>query len=76
MFIAYSFRANELYTLPKEIIIARDKVIASKQKMDNNIKKSYFNLCNINTHNDAQHIEFLAYREITGIDCWQLMLNN
>jgi hypothetical protein len=66
--------AQDRYVLPKDIIVARDQLIASKQKLDRDILNSYFGLCNKLSHNAAEHIEFLAYQEITGLQCWQILL--
>ena len=66
--------AQDKYVLPFEIIQAREKVLASKKKLDEDILKSYFNLCNKKQHTQAEHLEFLAYQQITKLECWQLTL--
>lgn len=73
LFVSYSSFAQDRYILPPDIIEARDKVLASKAKLDRDILNTYFRLCNQRKINEAEHIEMLAYREITGLDCWQLI---
>lgn len=71
--ISFSALAQDKYVLPEDIIIARDKLIASKKKLDRDILVRYYQLCQQKRINDAEHIEMLAYREITGDDCLSLI---
>lgn len=66
--------AQDKYVLPKDIIIARDKLLATKRKLDNDILHAYAKLCQAKKINEAEYIEFLAYQEITGVDCRGLFI--
>lgn len=73
--ISISSFAKDEYVLPQDIIDARDQVIESKRKLDLAILTSYYRLCHQMKVSEAEHMEMLAYREITGLDCWQLIFN-
>lgn len=65
--------ATDRYILPKDIIQARDQLLATKAKLDRDILQTYYNLCQKTSLNEAQYIESLAYREITGMECIDLI---
>lgn len=73
IFLINTAQAKELYVLPQDIIEARDRVIASKRKLDDNINKRYRELCLQKELNQAQYMEMLAYKEITGFSCFDFI---
>lgn len=61
--------AGEKYTLPKEILEARDKVLKSKEELDRNMLLRYEQLCFKEESSIAEKEEKLAYMSIFGFDC-------
>ena len=66
--------ASERYVLPESIKIELSKVLESKRKLDYSIVNTYKKLCWKENLNEAEYIEILAYREITGLDCYNVIL--
>lgn len=73
LLLTFPALAQDRYVLPADIIAARDQLIATKKKLDRDILTRYYQLCQQKKINEAEHFEMLAYREITGDDCWTLI---
>ena len=66
--------AQEKYVLPKEIKIQLKKTLESKRKLDLSIIKTYKKLCWKPSLTEAEYIEIIAYREITGLSCADVII--
>ena len=62
------------YVLPQEIKTQLEKTLESKRQLDISIIKTYKKLCWKSSLNEAEYIELLAYKEITGLTCSDVIL--
>ena len=66
--------AQDKYVLPKEIKTQLKKTLESKRQLDISIVKTYKKLCWKTSLTEAEYIEILAYREITGLTCTDVII--